>query len=77
MHAHDFKRIKESAGGFREICKVCKFQLVTTKDIKTGRINNKEYLKHHIRDTAQPNGRTGKIFNKYYGEEAGYISRFK
>lgn len=28
-------------------------------------------------DTAQPNGRTKHIFEKYYGKEAGYISKFK
>ena len=75
-HQHDFIKIGESAGGFREICKICKFKLTTTKDPKTGRINNKEYLAHHLRSTAQPTGRTAKVFKKYYGD-APVDLRFK
>ena len=75
-HAHNFKVIKEDSQGIREICVECKFVLKTPKG-KTGRIDNRKYLKEHQRDTAQPFGRTSKIFNKYYGEEAGYISKFK
>jgi len=74
-HQHDYKVINEDASGRLEICLVCKKRLVTIKDRKTGRIDNKKYIKEHIRDTAQPNGRTGKIFAKYYGD--GTISKFK
>ena len=77
MHTHNYRIINDSKEGSLEICIVCKKRLVTKKDPKTGRIDNKKYLKEHSRDTAQPRGRTSKIFNKYYGEEAGYISKFK
>ena len=77
MHTHDYRTIIDSEDGKREVCVECKHQLSTKKDAKTGRIDNKKYLKEHVRDTAQPFGRTGKTFNKYYGSEAGYISRFK
>ena len=76
LHAHNFKSISDTPSGLREICVECKFILKTPKGEK-GRIDNKKFLKEHIRDTAQPFGRTSKIFNKYYGEEAGYISKFK
>lgn len=65
MHQHTYKIINDNADGLLEICTECKKKLVTKKGFK-GRVNNKEYLKEHIRDTAQPRGRTAKIFNKYY-----------
>jgi len=76
-HQHTFRTIADTKEGKREVCTECKFVLSTRKDPKTGRIDNKKYLKTHARDLAQPFGRTSKIFNKYYGEEAGYISKFK
>jgi predicted Rdx family selenoprotein len=65
MHQHDFQIINEDNDGILEICVECKKKVLNRKD-KNGRVNNKKYLKEHIRDTAQPNGRTAKIFNKYY-----------
>jgi hypothetical protein len=76
-HTHNYYTIKDLPDGKLEICIECKKRLTTKKDPKTGRIDNKKYLKEHIRDTAQPFGKTGKIFAKNYGEEAGYISKFK
>lgn len=67
-HIHDFKKINENSDGILEMCKECKFRLILRKDSKTARIDNKKFLKYHVRDTAQPHGRTGKIFGKYYGE---------
>jgi len=67
QHIHNFRKITETPDGIREICVECKHQNSYKKD-KTGRIDNRKYLKEHQRDTAQPGGRTGKIFRKYYGE---------
>lgn len=75
-HICDFRKINESKDGILEACRQCHRKLATKKD-RNGRIDNKKYLKEHQRDTAQPFGKTSKIFNKIYGEEAGYISKFK
>lgn len=76
-HQHTFRKINEDSHGILEVCTECKYRLVTRKDPKTARIDNKKYLETHQRDTAQPTGRTSKVFKKYYGSEAGVISRFK
>lgn len=76
-HQHLYKTINDNSDGLLEICIECKHRLITKKDPRNGRIDNKKYIKEHTRDTAQPNGRTSKVFKKYYGEHAGYISRFK
>lgn len=68
MHQHNYRVINENTDGRLEMCTECHKRLVVRKDPKTGRIDNKKYLKEHTRDTAQPHGRTGKIFKKYYGE---------
>lgn len=67
MHSHDYIRVSENADGVVEVCKECKYRLITRKDIK-GRIDNKEYLKEHVRDTAQPTGITSKVFKQYYAK---------
>ena len=67
-HQHNYKTINDSVDGKLEICIECKHKNSFKKDPKTGRIDNKKYLKEHARDTAQPTGRTSKIFGKYYGE---------
>lgn len=77
MHAHNYKLIQENNDGRLEICIECKKRLSTKKDPKTGRIDNKKYSKEHARDILQPFGRNGKLFRKYYGDDAQYISRFK
>ncbi len=74
-HSCDWKTVNENKEGMLEICQVCKRKLVTKKDPKTGRVDNKRFVKEHIKWTAQPNGRTAKVFHKYYGD--GTISRFK
>ena len=76
-HIHQYKLISENKDGRVEICVECKKRLTTKKDSRNGRIDNKVYLKEHSRDLAQPTGRTSKLFSKIYGEEAGYISRYK
>lgn len=75
MHHCDYRQVNDNQDGRVEICKICKKKLVTKKDSKTGRIDNRKYLKEHQRDTAQPVGRTGKIFARYYGEAPKDIRR--
>lgn len=77
MHYHNYKVINDTQEGKVEVCIECKHRLSTRKDVKTGRIDNKKYLKEHIRDTAQPFGKTGKLFRKFYGDDAQYIDRYK
>jgi predicted Rdx family selenoprotein len=66
-HLHDYQEISNTSEAQVEVCRECKHKLITRKD-RNGRIDNEKYLKEHIRDTAQPGGRTKKIFKKYYGK---------
>jgi hypothetical protein len=66
-HDHDYKIIRENTDGIVEVCTICKKKLLTRKGCK-GRINNREYLKEHVKDTAQLYGPTHKIFIKHYPE---------
>lgn len=68
QHTHNYRVINQNEDGLLEICRECKHRLITKKDPHTGRIDNKKYIKEHVRDTAQPHGKTSKIFKKYYGE---------
>ena len=76
-HQHNFKTVNDNDDGRLEVCTECHFRLTTKKDPRTGRIDNKKYVKEHTRDLAQPYGRTRKVFIKHYGDSAEYISRFK
>ena len=76
-HLHNYFVISENTDGKVEMCLECKKRLTTKKDPLTARIDNRKYIKEHKRDVLQPHGRTGKLFSKVYGEDAGYISRFK
>lgn len=66
-HHCNFRIINEDKYGIKEVCRECK-RILTTPKASDGRIDNQKYLKEHTRDMAQPNGPTGKIFKKYYGE---------
>jgi len=68
-HTCNYRTINDNKDGRLEMCIECKHRLITRKDPKTGRIDNKKYLKEHIRDTAQPSGRTAKIFHKHWTEQ--------
>ena len=74
-HICQYKTIKDNQDGKLEMCISCKKKLTTKKDSRTGRIDNKKYLKEHVADTAQPWGRTSKIFGKLYGEAPTDIRR--
>lgn len=66
-HKHNYTVIKNDGSALVEVCTECKKKLTTRLDGK-GRINNREYLKEHVRDTAQPTGVTSKVFKQYYGD---------
>ena len=65
-HIHQYNLVKDSPDGMVEVCKTCKHRLVTKKGA-SGRIDNKQWLKDHVADTAQPTGSTAGIFKKLYG----------
>ena len=48
-----------------EVCTECKKKQVYKKI--NDRVDNKKYLEDHVRDFAQPGGRTDNIFKQYYG----------
>lgn len=52
-----------------ERCAACGKKVRYHKDKKTGRIDNTKYLRDHIRHTAQPFGRTRKVFEEIYGRK--------
>lgn len=66
-HHCKFQIVSDTVDGVKEVCMECKRVLVSKKD-SHGRIDTKKWLLEHVRDTAQPSGRTKNIFNKYYGK---------
>lgn len=64
LHIHNFLIVGENPEAIVEVCIECKLRKVYRKDNK-GRVG-KDYLPDHIKDTAQPTGRTKKIFNRFY-----------
>ena len=50
-----------------EVCVKCSKKVIYRKS--KGRIDNKLYLRNHIRDTVQPFGKTAKIFEEIYGRK--------
>ena len=66
-HYHDYERVSENSDGRVEVCKICRKRLIIKKDNK-GRIDNQTYAREHIRDLAQPNGPTAKVFAQLYGK---------
>lgn len=69
---HDLKIINETKSVKWEICQICTRRFHWNKDYK-GRVYNKEYLKIHARNFAQPFGTTKRLFNKIYHPESCVI----
>lgn len=65
MHYHNYIQVSQTEDGAAERCTECGHRIIVTTGEK-GRINNAEYLKEHVRDTAQPRGRTENIFKRFY-----------
>jgi hypothetical protein len=51
-----------------ETCVICGDEVKWNKNKYTGRLDSKEYLQAHIREFAQPYGRTGKVYEMLYGK---------
>lgn len=64
---HDFQRISGDETGQVEVCKLCGERKVYK--VVNGQIDNVQYLKDHARDFAQREGRTAKIFQRFYGDK--------
>ena len=62
----DFLQILDNHEVVVEICKECGRKIIYNK--RDGRIDNAKYLKDHIRQFAQPFGRTRKVFEELYGK---------
>ena len=64
----DFEVSRDLPDAQVEICIRCNKKVIYKKD-KRGRIDNKKYLRDHIRHTIQPWGKTRKLFLQIYGEK--------
>lgn len=51
-----------------EDCLRCSKRLIYNKEPDTGRIDNSQYLRDHIRDFCQPFGPTRRVFAEVYGQ---------
>lgn len=58
---HKFKILFNKEYGYAEVCERCHMRLHFRKD-PSGRINNRRYVSHHIREILQP-------FNKLFKHE--------
>lgn len=64
-----FEIVKDYPDAIKEICVYCSRTMIWKKD-RFGRIDNRDYARHHLRDFCQPYGMTAKYFAEIYGEEA-------
>lgn len=62
---HKFLVLLSNSEAQVERCELCGHKEIYRK--LEGTVDNKKYLKDHIRDTAQPFGSTAKIFEEIYG----------
>lgn len=70
---HDIKIVRENKLVKWEVCLICNKKFRWNKGYK-GRTDNNEYLKVHVRNFAQRNGATKRIFNKIYKPEKVIIN---
>lgn len=66
--AHQFHTIKDTVKAKWEKCVICGERKVWVKGNKF-RIDNNGYLKAHVREYAQPNGSTRRVFMKIHHPE--------
>ncbi len=62
---HDLKIIYENQSVKWEVCQICNRKFRWNK-LNKGRIDNKKYLEAHVRNFAQKNGITKRIYHKIY-----------
>jgi hypothetical protein len=65
---HDFRQVLDNPEATVEVCRRCGCKEIYRK--VGGRIDNKKYLKDHLRDFVQPDGPSAKIYEEIYGEAA-------
>lgn len=63
----DFSDVRDMKDAQVEVCVRCGKRVVYKKG-NDGRIDNRKYLRDHIRYTIQPFGKTRKLFFRIYGE---------
>jgi len=71
----DFVPVIDDEQAQVECCKYCGKKVIYNK--YDGRTDNARYLRDHIRFTAQPTGRTGKIFEEIYRTDKLRYSHLK
>ena len=64
---HQPETVAENQKILMQRCQICSAHWTFNKDSK-GRVHNKNYLKMNVAKTAQPGGRTGKVFRQMYGK---------
>lgn len=69
---HDYASIHETPALKVEVCRICGDRRRWPKGAG-GRIASPEYLVAHVRQFAQPNGPTRRVFNKLYRKEKASI----
>lgn len=69
---HDLKILHENDEVKYEVCILCNKKFKWNKGYKN-RIDNKEYLKVHVRNLAQPTGPTKRVFYKTYKQDETII----
>ena len=69
---HDFETIQETSKFKVERCNICGQRKKWNKGYK-GRIDNKNYLKDHVRTFAQKTGPTKRVFLKLHEPEKTVI----
>lgn len=67
-HPHNFTLIKDTASAKYERCLICGERKRWNKAY-SGRIDNNEYLKAHVRNYAQESGSTKRVYSKLYKPE--------
>lgn len=65
---HDYVQVKDAPTVKIEVCRLCGDRKRWPKD-KNGRTDSPAYLVAHVRQYAQPDGSTRRVFNKLYNKE--------
>lgn len=69
---HNIRVLKETKRIKCEICMICQKRFRWNKGYR-GRTDNNEYLKAHIRNFAQQNGATQRIYKRIYRPQENVI----
>lgn len=67
LYGHKAKILGDYPDAQVEVCTECGKDLIYNK-AKDGTIDNRRYYEEHLRDFAQPTGKTAGIFARFYGK---------